>query len=370
MKVLQLVQKPQLRGAEIFASQLSNHLEESNVNVHMISVFNGNATLPFRGKISQLGRPLSKRLWDFKAWKLLADIITDEKPDLIQANAGDTLKFAILSKLFYKWNTPVVFRNANKMGDFIDTKPKYLLNRFFVNKVSAVISVSKLCEIDFVQTFNFPITKIRTIPIGVEELEIHSEPPADLQTIFREHRVLVNIGSLVPEKNHKALINIFEVIAERDPSVFLVIIGDGPLRKELEYKISNLTIKDRILFAGYRNDVLQILKHAAAFLMPSLIEGLPGVILEAMYCKTPVIANNVGGISEVVNDSTGWLIEKGDEQSFIRAVNEVLSGSNNTSQKITNAHKLVHNEYMNSQIAARFKEAYEQVVAEGNRLDS
>jgi glycosyltransferase involved in cell wall biosynthesis len=367
MKVLQLVQKPQLRGAEIFASQLSNHLQESDVNVHMISVFNGNANLPFNGKISHLGRPLSKRLWDFKGWKLLADIIKDEKPDLIQANAGDTLKFAILSKLFYNWNTPVVFRNANKMGDFIDTKPKFLLNKFFVNKVSAVISVSKLCKIDFIKTFNFPTTKINTIPIGVEKQEIPSVPPHDLQAIFREYRVLVNIGSLVPEKNQEALINIFEVIAKRDPSVFLVIIGDGRLREELENKVSSLFSKDRILFAGYRNDVLQILKHATAFLMPSLIEGLPGVILEAMYCQTPVIANNVGGISEVVNDATGLLVEKGDEQGFIRAINEVLSGGDNINQKIINAHKLVVDEYLNPQIAARFRESYEQVIA-GRRL--
>ncbi|WP_439881745.1 glycosyltransferase [Pontibacter sp. MBLB2868] len=363
MKVIQLVQKPQFRGAEIFASQLSNHLRNLGVDVHLISVFSGTSELPFSGKTSHLKRPLNKRLWDFKAWKDFADLIKSEKPDLIQANAGDTLKFAILSKLVYKWDTPVVFRNANKMGDFINTRPKYLLNRFFVNQVKAVVSVSQLCEKDFIHTFSFPASRIKTIPIGVEEQEISSEPPADLQSIYKEYRVLVHIGSLVPEKNHEALLNIFDTVAQNDPSVFLIIIGDGRMRAELENQVAGLSCKDRVLFAGYRNDVLQVLKHATAFLMPSLIEGLPGVILEAMYCQTPVVANNVGGISEVVNDTTGWLIEKEDITGFIKAVNEVLVGGQNVDQKVANAHHLVIGKYMNSRIATRFKEAYEQVIS-------
>ncbi|MDO6390239.1 glycosyltransferase [Pontibacter sp. BT731] len=366
MKIIQLVQKPQLRGAEIFASQLSNHLQKSGVDVHLISVFSGASHLPFKGKISHLNRPINKRLWDFKAWRAFAEIIKRERPDLIQANAGDTLKFAILSKLFYKWDTPIVFRNANKMGDFIDSKPKYLLNRFLVKKVDAVVSVSKLCENDFKATFDFPSSKIKTIPIGVEEYEISHEPPTDLQAIYKNYRVLVNIGSLVPEKNHEALLNIFEAIAKKDSSVFLIIIGDGRLRSELENKANNLLSKNRILFAGYRNDVMKVLKHGTAFLMPSLIEGLPGVILEAMYCQIPVIANNVGGISEVVNERTGWLIEKNDTSSFINAVNEVLAGSENIRYKVGNAQQLVISEYLNSQIAARFKKAYMSVIAGGS----
>lgn len=363
MKVLQLIQKPQLRGAEIFACQLSNHLQNNKIDVKLVSVFPGDAKLPFTGNIIKLNRPLRKRFWDFVGWKNFADIIKRERPDVIQTNAGDTLKFAMLSKLVYRWDTPVVFRNANKMGDFIDTKPKYLLNRFFVNKVAAVVSVSHLCEKDFISTFDFPKSRIKTIPIGVEEQEISSEPPADLKHIYTNYRVLVNIGSLVPEKNHEVLLNIFEAIAQNDPSVFLIIIGDGRLRAELKTKAAGLACKDRVLFAGYRNDVLQLVKHSNAFLMPSLIEGLPGVILEAMYCQTPVVANDVGGISEVVTDKTGWLIEKGDINGFIDAVNEVLEGDEQVNQRIENAHRLVICEYMNSQIAARFKEAYGQVVA-------
>ncbi|SFG32813.1 glycosyltransferase [Pontibacter chinhatensis] len=367
MKVIQLVQKPQLRGAEIFASQLSNHLEDAGLNVHLVSIFSGPSELPFKGKITHLDRPLAKRLWDFNAWRRLAYIIKTEKPDLIQANAGDTLKFAILSKLFYKWNTPVVFRNANKMGDFINSKPKYLLNSFFVKYVDAVVSVSHLCEKDFVETFKFPASKIKTIPIGVENLEIPSEPPADLREVFDNYRVLVNIGSLVPEKNHDALLKIFEAVAQNDPSIFLIIIGDGHLRAELERKVAELPNKERILFAGYRNDVLQVVKHATAFIMPSLIEGLPGVILEAMYCQTPVIANNVGGISEVVNKDTGWLIEKDNLVEFIKAVTEVLAGGVGVSLKTANAHRLITEEYMNTQISIKFKKVYERVIA-GNNL--
>ena len=84
-------------------------------------------------------------------------------------------------------------------------------------------------------------------------------------------------------------------------------------------------MESNIHFLGYRNDVFDILAHSTAYMMPSLIEGLPAVILEAMYCKTPVVANNVGGIGEVlIEGKTGWPISVGDEDKFATAVGDII----------------------------------------------
>ena len=102
MILFQIIQKPQKRGAEIFAAQLSEHLEKLGHTVILISLFEGVSELPFSGKKIQLNRPISKRWYDYEAWKQIARLVKEFKPDIIQCNAGDTLKFITLSKLFLR----------------------------------------------------------------------------------------------------------------------------------------------------------------------------------------------------------------------------------------------------------------------------
>ena len=108
MILFQIIQKPQKRGAEIFAAQLSEHLEKLGHTVILISLFEGVSELPFSGKKIQLNRPISKRWYDYEAWQQIARLVKEFKPDIIQCNAGDTLKFMILSKLFFGWKVPVI----------------------------------------------------------------------------------------------------------------------------------------------------------------------------------------------------------------------------------------------------------------------
>ncbi len=361
MRIIQLIQKPQLRGAEIFACQLSNHLVEQGHEVIVVTIFKGNSQLPFKGKIIDLERPFSKRFVDFEGWRKFNKVIKKFQPDIIQANASDTLKFAVSSKLVSLYKTPIIFRNASKMGDYINSKLKLVLNKFYLSKVSFVISVSKECEKDFIKTFNFPKNRIKTIEIGVEDQKIDTIPK-DLELIYKKGPVLSHIGGFVPEKNHVGLIDIFKRTIYKFPDVQLLLIGKGNLESEIKLKTEGLKIQENVHFLGNRNDVLEILHHADAFVLPSLIEGLPAVILEAMYCETPVVAYNVGGIGEVViQGKTGWLVEKNDELNFKNCIEEVLTDKSKLQKRVTSAKEMVSNKFMNDQIAKRFSICYDHV---------
>ena len=104
MKIIQLLQKPQLRGAEIFACQLSDHLVQQGHDVIVVTIFSGDSELPFKGEIINLDRPLGKRFYDIKGWRMFASMVKDFKPDIIQANAADTLKFAVSTKFLFSLN--------------------------------------------------------------------------------------------------------------------------------------------------------------------------------------------------------------------------------------------------------------------------
>lgn len=363
MKILQLIQKPQLRGAELFACQLSNRLQEAGHEVWLVSIFPGAATLPFSGKHLMLNRPLRQRLFDIQGWGRLARIIRDVSPDIVQANAGDTLKFAVFSKLVYRWKVPLTFRNANKVSDFINTAPKLLFNKFLVRNVQQVISVSEVCRMDFVNTYAYAQAKTATVPIGIDLQPVNRNLPPDLTSYFSSGKLLVHVASFVPEKNHTGLLRIVRKLIDRGEDIKIILIGDGKLKPVVELQVANLKLADRVWLAGYREDVLTIMANAHAFVLPSRTEGLPGVILEAMYCKIPVVAYDVGGIPEIVKPGeTGWLVNKNNEDGFADAVQDVLTGRD-AGQITENAYRLVVNEFDNRMIARRFEAIYREVLA-------
>jgi glycosyltransferase involved in cell wall biosynthesis len=363
LKILQVIQKPQFRGAEIFACQLSNHLVDLGHEVKIVSLFPGNASLPFKGEMIHLNRPLSKRFLDYRGWKQLSNVISEFAPDVIQANAGDTLKFTILSKIIFQWKHPVIFRNANKISDFITTRFKFYLNKLLVDRLAYVISVSELCKQDFTITFNFRQNKIACVPIGIEVSSTNNNLQSDVEAYYRKRPVFVHAGSFVKEKNHEELIEIFDELTRLFPDASLILAGEGPLRERIVQKVKLMQMEDNVHFVGARRDVLSLVKHADAFLLPSLIEGLPGVILEAFYVKTAVVAYNVGGISEVINNETGFLVEPGDRKRFIESARRAVEDRSNTDVLTTKAFEFVTTYYNNAKIANRFAEIYRIVKA-------
>ena len=331
-------------------------------DVHIIALFSGEAMLPFEGKLTKLNRPVSNRFTDIAGWKELADYIRDFNPDVVQANAGDTLKFAVLFKLIFRWRSPVIFRNASKVSDFINSWPKFVFNKLIMGQVTQVISVSELCRLDILSTYSLRSDKSTTVPIGIELAAVDSSVQGGLETIFNSGKVLIHVGSFVPEKNHIGLLSITQKLLQRGEDIKLILVGDGKLREYIEQQITERNLTDRIFLAGYRSDVLSIVRHAHLFVLPSKIEGLPGVILEAMYSRVPVVAYNVGGISEVIKTGeTGWLIPADDEEMFAIAIQEVLH-SVDLSGVTDRAYSTVVNEYDNRIIAKRFLDVYRRIA--------
>ncbi|MGG7036351.1 MAG: glycosyltransferase [Flavobacterium sp.] len=358
MTIFQFIQRPQKRGAEVFASQLSEELQSLGHKVVLICLFEGVAELPFSGEIIYLNRPVSKRWYDFYAWKKIAQLIKKRKPDLIQCNAGDTLKFVILSKLFFCWNVPVITRNASTVSSYIQSKVTKSLNGFLYKQVNRVISVSQFSARDLNALFSVTKGKTIVIPIGIQQMEIN---PIPFETGTGDTIHFVHVGGFTFEKNHAGLLKIWKKIADSHPNAKLHLLGDGPLRENTRDEVINLKLENSVVFHGWVKNPMDYMVNAKALLLPSIIEGLPGVILEAMYCKTPVIAYDTGGISEVVhNGKTGYLIPKNDEDNFVKAMENVIVVRQETI--IENAFQLVKNNFTNKGIARQFESAYLEMV--------
>lgn len=364
MKILQIIQKPQFRGAEIFACQLSVELTQLGYEVDVLFLTGSQEEkLPFPLSFLYLNANLKRRFWDFKAYKKLNTIVVKGAYDVVQANAADTLKYTAISKMLFRWKAKLVFRNANKMGDFLDSHLKKYINAIFVKNIDFVASVSELCKDDFLNCFPFYKNPVFCLPIGVPlKTVVPYYSFAEIGLLFPQCNVFVHVGSFVPEKNHKGLISIFEKYLKADPSAKLLLIGEGKLKPFITQFVSDNGMGDHIFFLGKRDDVLRILPLCKALLLPSLIEGLPGVILEAMWSKTVVIANNVGGIGEVVTPKTGFLIAKNEEGDFVKAMENLLLNEEIKEAIVSQAFEMIHGHYNLVSIAESFAKVYNQYI--------
>jgi colanic acid/amylovoran biosynthesis glycosyltransferase len=139
---------------------------------------------------------------------------------------------------------------------------------------------------------------------------------------------LVTVGRLAEQKGQLLLVEAASRLAERCPDFELVIVGDGPLRGELERAIARHGLRDRVRITGFLDNraVRRELEAARALVLPSFAEGLPVVIMEAMALGRPVIATTIAGIPELVEPGrTGWLVPAGAVEPLVEAMAEALA---------------------------------------------
>lgn len=362
LRILQIIQKKQFRGAEVFASQLANHLQKSGHIVKVLSIYDGEAKLPFAGEVESLNRNKLSRTFDPRGWRKLSAIINSFQPDIVQANASDTLKYAVMSKYMFKWKAPLIYRNASTPSFYMKSAISRSLNAFLLKKVDLIISVSRASLKDLNSLFPFTKDKSRVIPVGVENKNFINQTNSKSPFRHKESFNLIHIGSFTREKNHIGLLRIFKNILAKDSKVHLNLIGGGPLISEIKKEVFQNGLESKVDFLGDIEDPQFFLSYADILLLPSLVEGLPGVILEAMYNKTPVVAYDVGGVAEVLIDNkTGKLVNFDDEKKFSNAVLALRNDEELRASIVENASSLICKDFLNINIKEAFLNSYREL---------
>ena len=147
------------------------------------------------------------------------------------------------------------------------------------------------------------------------------EPPAEL-ALVRDRPMILTVARL---DKQKGLPTLLEAAAQVPEAVF-VLVGEGPERAALEAQCRELGLEERVIFAGFRQDIPAWLGHCNLFVLPSLYEGVPLSLLEAMAAGKPVIASAIPGNDEAVTHAeTGWLVPPGDATALARAIRLLLA---------------------------------------------
>jgi glycosyltransferase involved in cell wall biosynthesis len=159
-------------------------------------------------------------------------------------------------------------------------------------------------------------------------------------------------------KNHSGFLRIAAQIHRRMPDTEFLLVGDGPLRQQLESEASSLGLGASAIFLGDRQDMPAVLASLDVAVLTSDSESLSNVILEAMAAGLPVVAYSVGGNSELLSHQRGALIPAGDETSFADAVEKLLADSALREQLGRNALQFAQENFSLDRVRQRYTELY------------
>jgi glycosyltransferase involved in cell wall biosynthesis len=358
MIIFQIIQKSQHRGAELFAISLSEYLKRLGHSVITIALFESENNFKKNQDLILLHRPYHKRNYDYIGWKKIAKLIFDFKPDIIQCNSGDTLKYMVFSKTIFRWQTPLIERNASLVGSYIANPIKKWAVGKLYQKATFIISVSNKSKENLLSLYPLLKSKIVVVPIAIENNATENV------AWYNGHEAdyhIIHVGGFTFEKNHKGLITIYKKFLEKFPNSHLHLLGDGPLMGTLQKFVNEIGLSKNITFYGSVENPIPYISKANLLVLPSIIEGLPSVLLEGMMVKTTIVAYDVGGVSEIIeNLKTGYLVLKNDEKLFLEAMIRAVELNDNNI--MNNAFELVTKNYKMESIAEQFETHYLNIV--------
>jgi glycosyltransferase involved in cell wall biosynthesis len=171
-------------------------------------------------------------------------------------------------------------------------------------------------------------------------------------------------------KNHSGFLRIAAQIHQRVPDVEFLLVGDGPLRQDLEREAASLGLGASAIFLGDRQDMPAVLASLDVAVLTSDSESLSNVILEAMAAGLPVVAYGVGGNSELLSHQGGALIPAGNETSFSDAVEKLLADSSLRQQLGRNALQFAQENFSLDRVRQRYVELYVSLLHKKRRGNS
>ena len=255
--------------------------------------------------------PQKKKGTDYLSFLKVAKILRQEKIEVIHTHNTQPFVDGTVAALMSGVNTII----HTDHGRIFPDKKRYMFAEWAASHfVYKVVGVSESTARNLIKYENIPPSKIMTIMNGIDEsrynISIDREQKKKELGIANNGPIIGVASRLSEEKGVNYLLEGMPAIIRTFPDITLVIAGKGPLEDKLKKDAWELGVDKNVLFAGPRLDIPELLKLFDLYVLPSISEGLPMVLLEAMAAACPMIATNVGGVSTVIkHGENGSIIE-------------------------------------------------------------
>lgn len=392
-RILILDTSPIRRGAQVFAQELALSLKSKGYEVRRVYLFFADQSMSVSLEENDKVLPFSEissfekfPTFQLRILRKLKSEIESFKPQIILCNGSKTLKYGAWLKVFG------LTRKSKVVGRFIDDAVfwngkgvKKWAYSYWLSQLDGMVSVSQASSDSIIQHYNFqkPNTVIHRVfdPKKFENAPCREEA-RKLLGIVEQDEVLLFLGNLTSQKRPDRFIEIVSHLSKSRPNLKALIVGDGPMKKDLEYQVSSikrhehesgahgfeksnvLHLASCVFFAGYQQDVAPYLAASDLLILTSDTEGLPGVVLEAAHFAVPTVSTEVGGIKEcLIDGETGILIPDRSVSGFCDKINFLLDQPETRKSTGSKAKTFVAQNFRMDQVAEQYLDFFRSLLS-------
>jgi len=377
IKILYLTTASKLSGAEKQLYELARRIDKEKYEVMVCTIMDdlqGHLLDRLKKEGIKTDYLSLNRKW--KAWKAfkLLRIIKHFNPDILQS----FLFFDnILARVFGRLAGVPIIISGERSAEIHRSKIRNFFDRTTINLANYVIVNSEAGKKIVIKRDGFPEEKIKIIYNGINLSRVEIlERNHKLQ--IANHKQSTNsktqntndlikigfVGRLGPQKGLNYLIEAVAILKNKTKGFAVYIIGEGPERNNLEKLVRDSDVENIICFLGYKERAWEYIREFDLLVLPSLWEGFPNVVMEAMACSVSVIATKVSGVPELIEDGkTGFLVEPKNSKKLADKIEYVLNLSEEEKKKIIeNARKALEEKFSIERMVKDYDNFYREVL--------
>ena len=366
IRVLQITHDLNIGGLQRVVVDIAKNLDKEAFQAGVLCLRNpGPLTKELdEDNIPVFSIPHKSKKTDYLSFLKTYSIIKGFKPDVIHTHNTQPFIDGTLAGLMAR--VPVKI-HTDHARDFPDKKRYMLAEWLFSHLADRIVGVSKHTKNNLINYEKINPHKIDIIHNGVDgrkyDIMINLLEKKKQLGIENKYPILGLGVRFTKQKGITYLIRAVSAMKQKFPEICVLIAGEGPLQKTLEKEAEGLALSRHIRFVGPRSDMNEILKVIDIYVLPSLWEGLPLVILEAMAAQKPIVATDVGGNSEVIQHSVnGMLVPPGRPDLLADQICALLKNENKMRQMAINAWQSYKESYSVSVMVGKYTDLYARLL--------
>jgi len=381
--ILYVIENIEFGGGERVFSQIIRGLDKERFGVFVASNPGG----IFEKKLTEVGIKINPvrmtNRYNLGIISRLKKIIKTKNVRIVHSQGGRADFFARIAARIS--NVPIIISSMAMLVEGYDVsilrKGLYVsIDRWTERWVNKFTVLSEAMRRSLIERHKIPPENIVKIYNGIE-IEEYNPDLKELRNKKLESKralglkndvpVIGAIGRLVWQKGFEYLIRAAPGVLKKCPEARFLIVGEGPLKNKLILTSEKLNVADRIIFTGFRSDIKEILASIDVLAMPSLLEGLPMVLLEAMAMAKPIVATRIDGVIEVLeNSKTGLLVPAKNSHALAEAIVGILNDKAKANFFGQNAREAAKEKFSVKKMVEQIELAYEKLLHEKGFYDN
>jgi len=321
----------EMGGIETLLLELSRAMMAGRAYRPGVCVFQSGGKL--QKEFEAIGVPVhviqKRRSRDYLLPFRIRGLIRREGYEIVHAHNQVSWLYGGLGAFFSR--VPLIYTEHTSLEKFQTAQQKHLkvALRLLGGKTQLVTTVAKHLVPSLEHDIGIPVSRIRNIYNGIDpapyDINIERREKLEELDLPLSSKIIGIIASLTEAKDHATLLRAFSIVLDQVPEARLLIVGEGPLEKEMRSLVKVLAIDNHVHFLGVRRDIPELLQLFDVFTLSSLIEGLPISLLESMASACPVVATRIPGVDELVTDDAGILVPHSSPDEQARALIKMLT---------------------------------------------